>query len=362
VKKLICKALVLAAISVIPLLAYNLIMDPYLVLRKDIAGMFVCPNERFIKSDYILKNPGKYDSFIFGSSRVSQIPVDYLNRVSGAKFYNMTYISGIMPDHLAVLKLFLRKKLPMKNIIVGLDYFSFKFVDHVNKARLLHYPETMKDTIEFYYTYLTMAPDSSMLNEIKFNGRDALYDITGTGEYYFLRKEALMAKDPVKHNEKFMFPIPIVCKTRIKKTTAEIREFVELCRANNINLKFFVSPEYANSYLCEDIAELNLERTRIADFIDFWDFSNPGTITTNNYNYVDIVHYRKSIGRMIIDRLYHVNGVIPADFGYFVTGPNLKAYLKKCEGDYRKYRELRKPPCIPCQQKIGPDLKRMKKK
>jgi len=44
VKRLISKIIILGVISILPLMIYNIVLDPYSVLRKDYRNMIVCPN------------------------------------------------------------------------------------------------------------------------------------------------------------------------------------------------------------------------------------------------------------------------------------------------------------------------------
>lgn len=342
------KIILAAVLSVIPLLAYNLILDPFSVLRKDFDSMWICPNERFVKTDYILRNPAKYDSFVFGSSRVSQIPIAPLNRATGGRFYNMAVVSGVASENLRTLKLFLGSGVRVKNVLLGLDYFSFQMLPLENLVRNTMYPETFKEKVKFYYTYLTLAPDTGMLHEIKFDGTDAAYDLLGTGEYDFVKKEKNLVLHPEEHDPKFRLPVFTICRNRLDETIGEIREIVDLCEKNDIRLTVFLNPSHAWSYLCDDIAFMNTARARLAELTDFWDFSRPGAITEDNFSFIDIIHYRKKIGAMVVERMFGGKGAAPADFGALVTRAGAAAYLAKAERDYHADKKRVKPDCMPC--------------
>ena len=347
-KQLILKIILLGVLSVTPLVAYNVILDPFSVLRKDFKSMWICPNERYVKTDYILRNPAKYDSFLFGSSRVSQIPVEALNRATGHRYYNMTIVSGVIAENLKSLKLFLKKNVAIKNVAIGLDYFSFQMLPLENLVRNVMYPETLEEKIKFYYTYLFLEPDSGMLREIKFNGKDAAYDITGTGGYDFIRREENLTLHPEEHEAKFKSPVFVICRSRMDETLGEISEIKKICDENGIRLLVFMNPGHAFSYLCDDIAFMNTARSRLAEITDFWDFSSASSITENNANYIDIIHFRKMIGAMMVERMYNLKGGAPADFGQLVTRANAAAYLKEVENKYFAEKKRLNPPCMPC--------------
>ena len=335
-------------ISVVPLLAYNIIVDPYLVLRQDRGHMFLCPNERYFKTDYILNNPTKYDSFLFGSSRVSQIPVELISKATGSKFYNMTYIAGVTSDHLQILRLFVDRKVKIKNVIIGLDYYTFTAMPIENQFRNIMYPATLIEKAKFYYTYLSLEPDSSMLKEIRFDGKEAVYDLTGTGGYHFIRRERQLALEPLKHEAKFKNPAAVLCSDQAEKTLEDIREIISLCKTNGIKLSFFLNPDYLNMYLCQNIAFINLTRVKLAALTNFWDFSAPNSMIGDKFNFIDPIHYRERIGAMMVEKMYYPKATVAPDFGFLATRTNISQYAEKATKEFQRYKKLVDPACVPC--------------
>jgi hypothetical protein len=351
VKRLIPKIIILAAIAVLPLLVYNLILDPYSVLRKDFKHMIICPNERIVKTDHILKNPGKYDSLIFGSSRVSQVPVDVINRATGWRCYNMSFASGVVVECRDTMKLLIRRGVSIKNVIVGLDYFSFQSLPPANQVRTMMYPDSLWGAVKMYYTFLTLEPDTSILHEVRFDGTNAFYDITEGGGYDLIRKERDIRLHPEKHPARFAQPIMVVCTRRLPETMDEIRDIIELCAKNNITLKFFFNPGHASSYLCDDMEFMNSVRKQLAAITDYWDFTRPGPVTMDNFNYSDIIHYRKNVGKMVMERMFKPDRAGLGNFGFHVTRKNVDDYLKTTGDEYRTLKKKINPPCMTCEKK-----------
>lgn len=130
------------------------------------------PNKNYIKTKYILENKLKYDSFIFGSSRVGVIPTE---KVLGYKFYNMTYSEGLPNEWLNTLKTFIENNIKIKMIIIGIDDISFKvdYKEHFNQPMRLPYQNLIsyKNIFKNYilvdpltkYNFLTL---KSMLKKI----------------------------------------------------------------------------------------------------------------------------------------------------------------------------------------------------
>lgn len=350
-KQLIIKLFAIAVLSVAPLLAFNIILDPHRVIRKNYESLYICPNERFVKVDYVLKHPDRYNAFLFGSSRVSQVPVGRIDAALGGRHYNMTFISGVVAEYLAVLELFLERGIEVKNVVVGIDYFSFKMLPLEGLVRNRMYPLTFRDKIDFYFTFLTLEPDTSILKEIKFDGKDARYDLTGSGGYEFVRRERKIDENPAAHLLKFRLPIFTVCIDRLDKTTAELRAMAELCRSRGIPMTVFINPVNLGSYLCEDVDFMNEVRKRIAGITGFWDFSGYNSVTADDMNYVDIIHFRKKIGGLMVERMFGSSRGVPADFGLRVTQANVEAYTEKAKREHALYKKRIKPPCMPCVSK-----------
>ena len=63
-------------------------------------------NQHTFNPEVIFRNPEKFDSFLFGSSRTAQIDVA---KISGGRFYNMSYSLGLPHQHLAIIKALLKR-------------------------------------------------------------------------------------------------------------------------------------------------------------------------------------------------------------------------------------------------------------
>src|SRR5262249_15971348 len=79
-----------------------------------------------------------------------------------------------------------------------------------------------------------------------------------------------------------------------------------------------------------------------------WDFSGYSPITTDplppdgsqremNY-YWDSSHFRQKVGDWVVDRLFHSQGGVPADFGIELTADNVEDVLARIRVDRARYR------------------------
>lgn len=148
-KKWVKSVIGLIVLCIVIIVLVNYIIDPYGILRRDFTMQFQEPNMNFVKTKYLL-NGTSFDSLLMGSSRVNFIDV---SKISQGRYYNYWYSEGLPTEHLANVKILLDRGMKIKNIMVGLDDFSYlvDFTTHVsNLLRQPHPLATGKSFITFY--------------------------------------------------------------------------------------------------------------------------------------------------------------------------------------------------------------------
>jgi hypothetical protein len=276
------------------------------------------------------------------------MPIEKLNQTTGGNFYNMTYMSGVPAEHLKILKLFRKSGVKIKRVVVGLDIFSFRSLPIADPLRVKFFPETWKEWLEFYYFYIILPPSSGMLKEIRFNKKEAWYDLFGTGMYHFIKKDRQIKDEPEKHGEKFPSPYLTACNDRTEKTIAELLEIRSICESIGAEFKVFINPLNPGVYFCEDIEYINRARKALAEKMDYWDFSRISSVTLNNLNFYDQIHYRQNVGSLMISRLYRLNDRIPDDFGFYADNRNVSGYTEMEKKKYMERKKSVKTICLPC--------------
>ena len=143
--------------SLLTILSINSIFlyvtDTYSIANPNPKQLYSVPNQKFLITEYILNNKNDYNTFIFGSSRVGSINPHMLQN---HKTYNMTYGEGIPREHLVILKLLIKNKVPIKHLLIGLDNFSYQvsFAEHQQSfIPKSHYLATNESIIDFYRFY-----------------------------------------------------------------------------------------------------------------------------------------------------------------------------------------------------------------
>lgn len=322
-KKFILRFIVLVCIFLGIIMFINYKIDCYGIFTSDYNKVGQETNNNFIKTKYIIENPEKFDSFIFGSSRVEYIPVENLQC---GKFYNMTYVQGIPSEWLDTIKTFKENNVNMKNIIIAIDDFSATIFpeEHKNSPNLLSYSDINNNISNIIKYYLLKNPFDERSKTILKNGRASNVNIEGTGRVVRIDDESFYSSD--EHLNKEMFERPTILgnyeNNRIDEVIREIQEIKKLCDDNNIELTVIFNPLHITTYENQNKEKLSEFKSRLAEIIDYWDFNNINEVTTNNYYWYETSHYREIVGAMILKTIYgnEYNGEIdiPDDFGVLI--------------------------------------------
>lgn len=295
----------------------NYIVDPYGIFKKDFHNQKIEPNQHFVKMKLLLNNPTKYESFIFGSSRVGNIDINKIPNQE--RFYNMTYSEGLPKEFLDDIKLMINSGIKIKTILIGLDEFSFR-VDpkkHLQQPMKMPYPENPENVTKFYMSYLMKMPNPMIIKSSLFNKKSSYYDILNSGRQLQPQIDTKIENNPEVHINDPKFNKPMGYRgNRIKETLEELQELKHIASQNNICLIFFINPIHKTTYLDTNMTEFQEFKQGLANISSYYDFSGVNSITSNNYYYYETSHYRPLVGDMIIAKLFDIQTVpIPDDFG-----------------------------------------------
>lgn len=336
----------------------NYCMDTLGVLRTTSyhfkSGAF---NDRYGKMEYILSlsDKGRYDTFIFGSSRVKKMDAG----LCGDSAYNMAADSGMTEDCLNQMYILLDKGIPITRIYLGIDNLSYKsnynntIVNMVFRPyssdflknseylfNVLFYPKTLRYAWRDLKGYIKEGFPASDAEIIARSG-GVFVDTTGTyivpvsveeniekepETYVGLEKFHVSGKGRVGDIKQFDH-----CLTTIKNIKL-------LCDRYNIELICFFNPMHAEAYLADDIELMNQFKKELVKISPFWDFSGINYITTNNYFWYETSHPRAFVCDKILDTVSSRNHItwLP-DFGVYVTPENVNAFCEKAVRDREAY-------------------------
>ncbi len=322
------------------IVAVNIVVDAYGILRKDFSRQFQVPNMNVIKMHYLMENKNKYDSFIFGSSRVENIDQ---SKIPNGRYYNMTYALGLPQEHLENIKYLLQNGVAIRNIIIGVDEFSYQVDPEPRRGGLLTQPLPAisgKRPVDFYSEYYLklggLLPQCLAYVRHNITKRDdpmeqrIVYDMFATGRLFCRGCDDEIDRNRKAHDKRFLAPAMYFNADHIAGTIAAIRELVDVCKKNGINLVIFISPSPRITYLSTDLQRLARFKKELSSVTGYFDFSGLNTITEDNYYFYEQLHYRPMVGDMILKVLFGKPDVwVPADFGFPVTAATIDRHLQE---------------------------------
>jgi hypothetical protein len=306
----------------------NYVLDPFGLFKRDFLKQKRAPMERFIKMRHIVNNPAKYDSFLFGSSRVGKIDV---HRIKGGHYYNMNYSEAVPGEYLKDIHFLISRNVVIKNLLIGLDDFSYKVdpATHLTSAMRRPYGSTLEN-VRVYMECLLAMPRTTWIREwLDKKPGKVFYDIHESGMVLHKQEDVRIERNIYAHVNHKKFRKPFYYRgDRIRETIDDILEIKRLCNANNIYCMFFINPIHKTTYLDGDPLQLDRFKRELVTITDFYDFSGFNSITIDNYCYYETSHYRYFVADLVLARIYGDDSLtVPEDFGVLVNKNNIDAHL-----------------------------------
>ena len=285
--------------------------DTYSNIHYNRTNFYSEPNKNVLKVNYILQHPHKYNSFIFGSSRVGSInPL----KIENGNYYNMTYSEGLPKEHLLNIKLFLKEGIQIKNLLIGLDEFSYQvsFEKHQHQGLTKAYYKATNTSLSTYYRQLYLrfplgedrhhikkkllhSPNyfSMNINQQRKNYTDAMNS--------FDKTKLLSSKH--LHDKIFEKPTYYNGNT-LESTIQDIKQMKQLCTIHDINCTFFINPIHQETYAYTNKKLLKKFKQKLQNITDYYDFTGPSYVTQHNQYWHETSHYTLEIGDMMINTIY----------------------------------------------------------
>jgi hypothetical protein len=317
-------------------------IDPFNVFHyKKIRDNGIEPNKHYIKMRYILENPAKFDSFLFGSSRVALIDIGLFNNMN---CYNMNYSEGVPAEHLRNLQTMIENEIIPVNVILGIDNISC-FVDpKMHEETLFRIPPPslpgntmfiMKQLayLKFflkYCDYSTIFPSLKIIISHKTNKEQQQ-----KSREQFYNNGGLPRDNDLSENKDYWENAQPAWadyySNRINESLLDIRNIIELCRKKNIKLIIFTNPIHITTYLrSRENGYLDF-LYELSEITEYYNFSGINDVTINKYNYFETSHYTHEVGDMIANIIFNNktdDRLLSQGFGYYVTLHNRDAFFE----------------------------------
>ena len=306
-------------------IAVPILVDPYNVFHwKRIRDNGVEPNSNYIKMQYILHNPDKFDSFLFGSSRTGFIDVE---KIPYGNWYNMSYSEGLPQEHLENLEELIENGIIPKNVMIGVDNISCLVDPAIHENQFYRIPYPRENKLAFFANYFSIR---GVIASLEVSIDHEIEDPDYVERYY---RSGCSKRDPslggqwegnTPYWENYYHYF-------IDDALASIRRTAELCDKYDINLILFSNPIYYNTYRHSEyygyasFLELLSEQKKEG----YYNFSGVNDITRDKNNFYEARHYTEEVGDMIIDRIFNnvTDETLESQgFGYYVTEERLDEF------------------------------------
>ncbi|MFP4470144.1 MAG: hypothetical protein ACLFPE_05650 [Bacteroidales bacterium] len=334
----------LAFLVWLPLMYFNVVIDPYGVFFKGDIHFAETANKRHIKILHILRHKDRYDSFLFGSSRVNYFDPA---KIAGGNFYNMTYSGGLPQEHLQDIRYLLDNGIRIKKLLIGIDFYSLleNPVDPGPNLVRKKYPETPVENLSFYTAYLFNKPGWDFIDRVIKMNRIKRKSYIEKGIIKGDEDETI-SRSIVKHHSKKIFTIPYShyrYAADISENLKPVTKLVELAKQNNIDLVLFINPVYRLTFLNINFTSYFQAMHQLASITGFYDFGGLNAITNNPFYFYEYSHYTTATSDMILERLGHsMSEPEIADFGTYVTSENIDAHIASHQKRIEKYIDATK--------------------
>jgi len=305
------------------IILFNFIIDPYNITKYnllDIKYKFA-RDDRTEKINYF-KTINKVDNILIGSSRVYSINPKIVSDILGGTTDNFGVGTATVEDHLGIIKYLVKEKKVPKNIIIGVDFYTFNpqippnsyFLKN-KELNFLSYSNYDENYISKLFSFDSFRASVKTLKvHLKNSQNKPRFDKNGwAGSYEDYSKrdtklDLINTKKELLENIK-SFLSNLNYSHIDKKRIQYYEEIRNICITNNIKLYIFNTP--LHPILLQEL-ELNLKtKQALKEFIQFMStFENFKNLYYNKLIYKDIrnfhgtTHTSTNCGDIILKELF----------------------------------------------------------
>lgn len=331
-------------ILITTLVSINFIVDPYSMTSYNLLNI---PN-KFSRDDRVekvthLKTASSYDNIMLGSSRVYSMNPLIVSKFLGGTTYNAAVGTARIEDHLGFLKLLKRLNKMPKNIIIGLDFYTFNKEVESTKYFLKNNDLNFLSGTTFQTSYISnfvsidafRASFKTLKNFVKNSNKKPFFDQYGAGGdtskiFSFTPRINQPTSFPdAEIITEYHYVKTIHYKQLSKKRLNYLKEFIEICQSSNINLYMFITPLYGSllTKIENDdrlFQNLNKLRKSIQQNTHFYDFTYHNSIIDNAQYFGIPTHTTTEGGNLILKKILSKDlNTFPPNFGVLMPQENL---------------------------------------
>ena len=258
----------------------NLIVDPYNMTPYNILHLKYkfARDDRTEKVNYFKTLP-RFDNILIGSSRVYSINPRTVSKILGGSTYNFGVGTATVEDHLGILKYLIRQNKIPKNIILGVDFYTFNpeippnsYFLRNKELNFLSYKNYDENLFAKFFSFDAFRASIKTLTHNLHHDVKPRFDALGWGGTYedyskrdlsqaniYAKKEILEEKSKIYSNFNYEHIDP--------KRIAYYEEIKELAKRYGINLYVFPTP--LHPYLLKELKKHKTTRTALHEFITY---------------------------------------------------------------------------------------------
>jgi len=303
---------------------FNFIIDPYGVFGHNCKVCHVknhTASRRMTKVYYIKRLKPK--TILIGTSRIGVINPKYVEHFTKNRVYNLSLSASSIKEQYEYIK-FTINKIKIKNLIWGIDFFSFnpdaKLPYSFSKKRLekdfflQDYIDSLL-TIDAFLSSLATLKDNYLGKKQKVNFLN--------GQNYFLPHKACLEKYGISCIDKkikeglkgYKKTLELYGSKSFKKPSSidknfiYIQKVVKLCKKKKVKLYLYISPIYYKTILLIKKQKLldtfKYMEYRLFQIYRYKNFIYNTNIILNKNNFWDNSHMREKVGNFIIKNIFN---------------------------------------------------------
>lgn len=314
-------ALGVAALS-LPAFVLNMLVDPlWYDGGSRLSDENLAFDERTSKSNLFLKDPGRYDCLVLGSSRVTLMDV---RQIRGHTCFNYAYSDGRVAEHLAFARYAKAKGMRPKLVIIGVEEFQFRPYKRVPVV-----PDFVREGTEpkpQWLTYLSLGALGFSINSIRKTAttlhrvydREFICRLHEPRHVYDPPPMKLERAQPPRGPGAGFVPDKIALYREIGEVFPEARYLGYVPPISLWRVGQFIRNGTLDNYL-----GVMYGASKVFDRM--LDFSVPSPVTTDKSLTVDGSHYEVAVS----DRIAAMLSGAPMEFGLDVTALSREAYASR---------------------------------
>lgn len=302
----------------------NYVVDPYRITDFNLLNIKykLTGDNRAEKVNYF-STLDKFDNILVGSSRVYSINPDTVTALIGGTTYNFGVGSATVEDILGITKyLQSSNKLP-KNLIVGVDFYTFnkdvppnKYFLKSKELNFLSYGEYNESYIEKFFSFdaLRASIKTLKVHFFKNDVKEKFNEFGWCGRYEDYSKKVIDSdfadvKKDIFEKEGLYYS-NYQYKQIDKKRVAYLEELKEIAKNNAINLYIFNTPVHPLMLKAID-SNSNTSSAKkeflnyLSTFENFTDLYYDKDIYGDVRNFNDASHTTSNAGDLILQKVLH---------------------------------------------------------